>query len=60
MLSRIDFENILKPEFPHIYKKIIKNSELKLKHHLDMKKKLLLNIHSLADKSGITLPLLKK
>ena len=27
MLSRIDYENILKPEFPHIYKKIIKNSE---------------------------------
>ncbi len=55
LLSRIDFENIIEPEFPHIYKKLIKNSKLKLEHHQKMSKKLLQNIYDISIKSNVKL-----
>ena len=53
LLSRIDFENILKPEFPHIYKKLIKDTQKKIIDHNTIKRQILTNLTNLAKKEGI-------
>lgn len=48
LLSKIDFDNILKFEFPHIYKKLFSFAEKKLHHNLKIKNRLMTIIGKLS------------
>ena len=53
VLSKIDFENIVKSEFPHIYKKLFNMAEKKLKNNLKEKNKLIETIGKLSKKENV-------